>query len=188
MPPEYEIHNSFHKFQVIPDVLSYSPDQYLQILYRTGEVVWGGNEIEPTYLKQAPYVNWNTDSNATYSLMMINPDQPNRARPVYREFLHWLIVNIPGNRLDYGNELAEYIGPVPPMNTGLHRIVFLVFKQPCILNFEENFISENNGMDRLSFSSKKFSAKYELNHPIAANFFQTEFDSYVPELEQQLFG
>lgn len=34
--------------------------------------------------------------------MMTDPDDPTRTAPKTREWLHWLVVNIPGNDIDKG--------------------------------------------------------------------------------------
>lgn len=34
------------------------------------------------------------------------------------EVIHWLVFNIPGNDVGKGTTHAEYIGPLPPKNTG----------------------------------------------------------------------
>lgn len=62
----------------------------------------------------------------------------------FSEWHHWLVVNIPGNDISRGDVLSEYIGAGPPEKTGkhilkniyhifvlgLHRYVYLVYKQP----------------------------------------------------------
>lgn len=40
--------------------------------------------------------------------------------------------------------------------------------------------------NRGNFSIKKFGEKYKLGEPIAGNFYQAEFDDYVPILYKQL--
>ena len=34
--------------------------------------------------------------------VFIDPDATSRANPIYREFLHWLVVNVPENDLTQG--------------------------------------------------------------------------------------
>ena len=51
--------------------------------------------------------------------MSPDPDAPSRSNPAIRECMHWVVVNIPGNHVDQGNEVAEYIGSGPPEGTGL---------------------------------------------------------------------
>lgn len=71
----------------------------------------------------------------------LDPDAPSRKEPAHREFLHWSVVNIPGNDISKGDTLAEYVGSGPPKDTGLHRYVFLIFKQAHAHPFEEEFKS-----------------------------------------------
>lgn len=88
-----------------------------------------GNELTPTQVKDIPEVKWDADPNKYYTLIMTDPDAPSRANPTYREFKHWVIVNIPGGKVAQGENLAEFIGSGPPEGTGLHRYVFLVYDQ-----------------------------------------------------------
>lgn len=90
-----------------------------------------GNELTPTQVKEQPIVKWAADENSFYTLLMVDPDAPSRTKPDYREFRHWAIVNIPGNSIEKGDVVADYIGSGPPKGTGLHRYVFLVYKQPA---------------------------------------------------------
>lgn len=88
-----------------------------------------GNELTPTQVKDKPTVTWNAESGALYTLLMTDPDAPSRENPTAREVRHWLVANIPGNKVDEGQILVDYIGSGPPAGTGLHRYVFLLFKQ-----------------------------------------------------------
>ena len=56
---------------------------------------------------------------------LLDPDAPSRADPKFREWRHWLVVNIPGSDVAKGEEVAAYIGSGPPEGTGLHRYVYL---------------------------------------------------------------
>ena len=71
---------------------------------------------------------------------------------------------------------------------GLHRYVFLLYKQSGKLNFTEPRLTNCSGGGRPSQSVSKFAAKYSLGDPIAGNFFQAEWDDYVPKLHAQLSG
>ncbi|KAJ2942927.1 hypothetical protein O0L34_g15117 [Tuta absoluta] len=104
---------------------------------------------------------------------LLHPDAPSRQNPVRRNWLHWLVVNIPGKSLNKGSVLAEYNGPAPPKDTGAHRYVFLVFKQNDKINFAEHFPAEEKGR-RANFNLSNFTTKYQLSGPIAGNFFQAK--------------
>lgn len=107
-----------------------------QITYPSGVEVNLGNELTPTQVKDLPTVEYTADPNKFYTLVMTDPDAPSRIEPTYREFKHWVVVNIPGNDVVKGENLAEFVGSGPPMGTGLHRYVFLVYEQPQKLTFQ----------------------------------------------------
>lgn len=89
-----------------------------------------GNELTPRQVKDIPVaVEWAADADSFYTLIMTDPDAPSRKEPTHREWNHWLVVNIPGNNVAAGETLSEYVGAGPPPKSGLHRYVFVVFKQ-----------------------------------------------------------
>lgn len=45
-----------------------------------------------------------------------------------------MIVNIPSGRVSDGSTLLEYIGPAPEYSSGLHRLVFSLYKQTGAMN------------------------------------------------------
>ena len=71
---------------------------------------------------------------------------------------------------------------------GLHRYVLLVFKQNGKLKFDEPHLTNRSGDKRGSQKVAKFAAKYSLGNPVAGNYFQAEWDDYVPKLYEQLSG
>lgn len=119
---------------------------------------------------------------------MTDPDAPSRAEPTYREWSHWLITNIPGDDVSKGEVLSAYIGSGPPQGTGLHRYVFLIYKQSSKLIFDELRLPNTSGENRANFKVKAFADKYLLGHPVAGNFYQASWDEYVPILYKQLGG
>lgn len=98
--------------------------------YPSGVSVNLGNELTPTKVKDKPIVSWDAEKNAYYTLFMVDPDAPSRRNPINREFRHWLVVNIPESSVEKGDEMIEFIGSGAPKNTGLHRYIYLIYKQP----------------------------------------------------------
>lgn len=45
-----------------------------------------------------------------------------------------------------------------------------------------------SGDNRGCFAIRKFAGKYNLGDPIAGNFYQAQWDDYVPKLYEQLEG
>lgn len=88
-----------------------------------------GAELTPTAVKDIPNVSWECEKDVLYTLMMVDPDAPSRQDPKFGEVRHWLVVNIPENSISDGKTIVEYIGSGAPKGTGLHRYIFLVYKQ-----------------------------------------------------------
>lgn len=88
-----------------------------------------------------------------------------------------------------GKVLSEYIGSGPPKNTGLHRYVFLLYRQRDIIDFSKvKYLTNQSGEGRGNFSIKKFARDHDLGTLIAGNMFLAEYDDYVPILMEQLKG
>ncbi|XP_050544055.1 phosphatidylethanolamine-binding protein homolog F40A3.3-like isoform X2 [Daktulosphaira vitifoliae] len=172
--------------EVVPDVIPVAPKGKIQVSYPSGVNVDYGNELTPTQVKDEPTVKWDVEDNTLYTLCMTDPDAPSRKEHTYREWHHWLVGNIPGTEISKGETLSEYVGSGPPPNTGLHRYVFLVYKQPSKLTFDEPRLTNKSALNREKFSIHKFAKKYTLGSPIAGNFYQAQFDDYVPLLYKQL--
>lgn len=81
-----------------------------------------------------------------------------------------------------GETYYEYFGPGPPKASGLHRYIFLVFQQPKRQDFSNvPKVPAFSRKYRFKFSTKDFADLYSLGEPIAANFFQAQWDKYVEE-------
>ncbi|XP_044256809.1 protein D2-like isoform X2 [Tribolium madens] len=176
------------KHGVVPDVIDVAPETTAEVTYPSGVKVDMGNELTPTQVKDVPSVKWNADNNALYTLCMTDPDAPSRKDPKFREWHHWLVGNIPGGNVNQGETLSAYVGSGPPEGTGLHRYVFLIYKQNGKINFDEERLPNTSGDNRGCFSIRKFAEKYKLGQPVAGNFYQAQWDDYVPILYKQLGG
>ncbi|KAL7014700.1 hypothetical protein ACKWTF_016076 [Chironomus riparius] len=176
----------FKKHEVVPDVIPTAPTNVAKVDYVSGVSANLGNVLTPTQVKDAPTVDWDAEADAFYTLCMTDPDAPSRQNPEYREWHHWLIGNIPGKNISKGEVLSDYVGSGPPEKTGLHRYIFLVFKQSGKLTFDEPRLTNRSADNRGCFKIQKFADKYNLGVPVAGNFYQAEWDTYVPELYKQL--
>lgn len=175
------------KHSVVPDVIDEVPKEVVQVVFSSSRAkAQMGNILTPTQVKDQPTVKWTATDDSLYTLCMTDPDAPSRKQPKFREWHHWLVGNIPGCDVSKGHVLSEYIGAGPPKNTGLHRYVILVYKQNGQIQFNETYLTNRSGKNRGRFSIRNFAAKYNLGSAIAGNFFQAEFDNYVPKLYKQL--
>ncbi|XP_050353598.1 protein D3-like [Nymphalis io] len=177
---------AFETHKIVTDVIHKAPSYLVKVKYPSGVEVNLGNELTPTQVKDVPLVTWAADPDSYYVLAMTDPDAPSRKEPTFREWHHWLVGNILGNSVTTGETLSQYVGSGPPKGTGLHRYVFLVYKQPGKLTFDEPRLTNRSADNRGGFSIAKFAAKYNLSEPLIGNFYQAQYDDYVPILFKQL--
>ncbi|XP_037953958.1 protein D3-like [Teleopsis dalmanni] len=170
---------------IVPDVIDEAPKEIAEITYADDVKVELGGELTPTQVKDQPEVNWNAESDALYTLLMIDPDAPSRKNPIFREINHWFVVNIPGNKVADGQVVVEYRGSGPPKDTGLHRYIFLVFKQSEKI-VTELFIPKTTREGRLNIKTRDYIDEFNLGNPIAGNYYQAQYDDYVPILHRQI--
>uniref|UniRef100_A0A8C8SRI0 Phosphatidylethanolamine binding protein 1 n=1 Tax=Pelusios castaneus TaxID=367368 RepID=A0A8C8SRI0_9SAUR len=134
-------------------------------------------------------VEWDgCDPQKLYTLVLTDPDAPSRKDPKFREWHHFLVVNMKGNDISSGCVLSDYVGSGPPKGTGLHRYVWLVYEQTQPLTCNEPILTNRSGDKRGKFQVASFRRKYNLGPPLAGTCYQAEWDSYVPKLYEQLSG
>ncbi|KAK6038496.1 phosphatidylethanolamine-binding protein [Cooperia oncophora] len=111
----------------------------------------------------------------------LDADAPSRKDPHLSEFLHWLVINIPGQSINRGSEEFPYRPPRPPVGTGPHRYYLLVFKQ-------EKRISARNVESRARFDALAFARQNGMGEPIAGIFFKVlEFDLLIASVHSPGF-
>jgi len=168
-----------------------------------------GIKVTPTQVRDAPKVYWepaaagaaDNDPLAAapdeqlkyYALALVDADAPSPAEPSSRSWVHWLVVNIPGNELVSGTTLRPYVGAFPPANTGAHRYFFLLMEQR---SGEQRFArgaAAPGGVDGLSVQDMETRAGWSCDTFVAEHglrvvgwhHFVAEFDPYCLELLQE---
>lgn len=174
------------KFKIVPDVIDTVPNRTVKIVYGDHVMVTPGCTLTPRQVKIEPLFVWECDPKKFHTIAMVDPDVPCRQNPIFREWQHMIVGNIRGCNMGTGKKIVDYIGAGPPKDTGLHRYVFLIYKQKAEIKFEEAYLSRYAGKARGKFSIRSFAKKYELGQPIACNFYQAEYDDSVPYLHKQI--
>ncbi|KAF8411246.1 hypothetical protein HHK36_003793 [Tetracentron sinense] len=156
--------------KVIGDVLDmFSPTVEFTVHYGPKQIA-NGCEIKPSATSDKPRVQISGDrlSNNLYTLVMTDPDAPSPSEPTLREWLQWIVVDIPeGFDATKGKEVVPYIGPQPPI--GIHRYVFALFQQ------KGPMIELSQPPDaRSNFSTRQFAAQNGLGLPVAATYFNAQ--------------
>eukprot|EP00322_Chrysochromulina_rotalis_P002951 CAMPEP_0115842044 /NCGR_PEP_ID=MMETSP0287-20121206/7598_1 /TAXON_ID=412157 /ORGANISM="Chrysochromulina rotalis, Strain UIO044" /LENGTH=288 /DNA_ID=CAMNT_0003295703 /DNA_START=3 /DNA_END=869 /DNA_ORIENTATION=- len=188
-PRDYNWPYSHYQYsEVIPDVLgSFVAMTTLNLTYTEDAVVEYGKPLAPSVVTRAPAVAFDLEpdrsSTTLHTLLMVDPDMPFRDSPSQGEWVHWLIVNIPGNDTSQGNTLVEYAPPVPrpcPANDRLclkeHRITFILWEQPhgpLSLQPEDVRIAAVTTTGRARYKARDFAVRHRLGLQIAMNFFET---------------
>ncbi|ONK57422.1 uncharacterized protein A4U43_C09F360 [Asparagus officinalis] len=116
--------------RVIGEVLdSFEPSMKMMVTYNSNKLVCNGHEFFPSAVVAKPRVEvQGGDMRSFFTLVMTDPDVPGPSDPYLREHLHWIVTDIPGTTdASFGREVVAYESPRP--NIGIHRFVFVLFKQ-----------------------------------------------------------
>ena len=146
------------------------------------------------------------DENKLYTVILTDPDAKDRKEHKFREWCHWVVINVPiiknndenikGKYIfdtSSGQDVVEYVGSGPPNGTGFHRYVYLVYEQNKKINIkkcgQEKLIAKGGGgKGRAKWKATKFAQNNNLNTLIAGNFYKAKYDDYVPKLYAMLKG
>ncbi|XP_074310649.1 protein VERNALIZATION 3-like isoform X2 [Silene latifolia] len=153
--------------RVIGDVLDpFTRSVNLTVNYASKDVS-NGCEFKPSQVVSQPRVEISGgDLRNFYTMVMIDPDAPSPCNPSFREYLHWLVIDIPGNTgAAFGQEVVCYESPRP--SAGIHRFIFVLFKQLAkqtvyAPGWRQNFITRD------------FAELYDLGLPVAAVYFNCQ--------------
>ncbi|XP_062217267.1 protein FLOWERING LOCUS T-like isoform X2 [Phragmites australis] len=151
--------------RVVGDVVDqFSPTVALRVSYN-GRRIMNGGDLRPSAVSARPLVEvGGSDLRQSYTLVMVDPDAPNPSNPTLREYLHWLVTDIPGTTdTNYGREVICYESPRPP--AGIHRVVFVLFQQMARGTVDLPPLLRHN------FCTRNFAEHHGLGAPVAAAFF-----------------
>lgn len=166
---------------IIPEIIDTKPSALAKVVYPGGVTVELGKELTPTQVKDQPEVSFDAEDGSLYTLFLIDPDVPVE----YRDICHWLVINIPGSDVAKGQTVIEYVGSGPSKESGLHRYVFLVFKQTDKIT-TDLFVSKTSQEKRGKAKTRDYIAKFKLGAPVAGNLFKAQYDDYVPTVRAQV--
>ncbi|KAK9159470.1 hypothetical protein Syun_005811 [Stephania yunnanensis] len=156
--------------RVIGDVVeAFNRTIPIRVTYGNREVN-NGCELKPSAVVTYPRVEIGGDDLRTfYTLVMVDPDAPSPSDPSLREYLHWLVTDIPATTgATFGQEAVCYENPRPTV--GIHRFVFVLFRQ---LGRQTVFAP---GW-RQNFNTREFAELYNLGSPVAAVYFNCQRES-----------
>ncbi|KAB1203448.1 hypothetical protein CJ030_MR8G026778 [Morella rubra] len=156
--------------RVIGDVLDpFTRSIAMRAIYNSREVN-NGCELKPSQVVNQPRVDiGGEDLRTFYTLLMVDPDAPSPSDPSLREYLHWLVTDIPATTgTSFGQEVVCYESPRPVV--GIHRFVFVLFRQMGRQTVYAPGWRQN-------FNTKDFAELYNLGLPVAAHYFNCQRES-----------
>ncbi|XP_023936620.2 39S ribosomal protein L38, mitochondrial [Bicyclus anynana] len=142
--------------------------------------VYYGNVIKPAEALESPIVSYESDGNTLWTLALTNLD--GHLKENDKEYVHWLIANIPGNSIEKGDVIVDYLRPFPLKGTGCHRYTFVLYKQDSRVSYDLPKVTLSSPLDDRTFSTRDWYKKYQDNiTPIGLAFYQTDWDASVTE-------
>ncbi|XP_059454583.1 protein MOTHER of FT and TFL1 [Corylus avellana] len=153
--------------RVIGDVVDMFVPTVNMSAYFGPKHVTNGCDIKPSMAVNPPKMTLSGHSDELYSLVMIDPDAPSPSEPTMREWVHWIVVDIPGGtNPTRGKEILPYVGPRPPI--GIHRYILVLFRQKAPLGLVDQPGS------RANFSTRLFAGQLDLGLPVATVYFNSQ--------------
>ncbi|XP_047943305.1 protein HEADING DATE 3A-like isoform X2 [Salvia hispanica] len=130
---------------VVGDVLEpFTPTADLRA-YTEGKIIISGCRLRP-------------------SQIMVDADAPSPSNPHLKEYLHWLVTDIPGNTdASFGREIVSYESPQPAV--GIHRLVMVLFRQ------QGGRQAVGAPVRRQNFNTREFCELHNFVTPVAALYY-----------------
>ncbi|AET41458.1 mitochondrial 54S ribosomal protein mL38 Ecym_8172 [Eremothecium cymbalariae DBVPG len=183
---------------VIPDTLStLKPvaEVNIRFPFSTGVNKWiepgeilssNVTSTEPT-IKIQEYDHHINPSEQLYTILVVNPDEPDLAADSFTTVLNFGLKNIKlsyndnivdPRRYSKDNVIAPYIPPVPEKNAGKQRFAVWVFRQ------SKPILPDQESLPRSNFDIRSFAAENDLT-PIGAHIWRSEWDSNVANVREK---
>ncbi|XP_010523529.1 PREDICTED: protein BROTHER of FT and TFL 1 [Tarenaya hassleriana] len=156
--------------RVVGDVIErFNPSVTMRVTYNLDKQVANGHELMPSSFIYKPRVEiGGDDMRSFYTLIMVDPDAPSPSDPYLREYLHWMVTDIPGTTdASFGKEIVSYETPKPVV--GIHRYVFVLFRQ-----MRGRQTVKLPPPSRQCFNTRGFCAYFGLGLPVAAVYFNAQ--------------
>ncbi|XP_012266236.2 39S ribosomal protein L38, mitochondrial [Athalia rosae] len=170
-----DLYGDAYFYPVVPIDISYSINE--------DEIAkaFRGNILKPIETSKPPEVTYESNPDSLWTLLLTCPD--GNLVEEDSEYCHWFIGNIPGNSIEKGEVIIDYLKPFPLYGTGYHRYVFVLYKQEKKLDFS-SFRKEQPCIDlrERNWSTYHFYRDHQDQlTPAGLAFFQSDWDTSVTE-------
>nr|XP_018897293.1 PREDICTED: putative odorant-binding protein A5 isoform X1 [Bemisia tabaci] len=177
----FSIDYALKQCKIVPMIIDKSPKHLLEVLYEDETIVDLGVYLRPEDMLFEPkMITWPDGGEYYYTLIIADADFPARVDYSDSQCLLFMVVNAHNGTWREEDVIVPYIGPEPDLDSGLHRVLHVLYRQPKKLQFDEPRLDENrNNSRRQNFVVRKFTKKYNLGQPHAINFFFVENWDFV---------
>jgi len=173
------------KESLVPNKLAKAPPQTAKIYWAHSSTrVSPGQAIDSMKMTDRPGMRWTYDPSALYTVLCLDEGIPD-LQPANLAYVHWMVSNVPGDRVYAGDENYEYVPPfgfqldsnkqLVDDNSPLHAILFLVYKQSGRVEVTEGQNGCNPELGTRVGNKDALAAKYNLGQPIAGNVIFTKY-------------
>ncbi|KAG8684078.1 hypothetical protein FRC11_012650 [Ceratobasidium sp. 423] len=181
-PTLAEVKEKFYSEGIVPDVLSsFDPTSFIYLTYignlsdgSSSKVVLPGTSFARNDTLVRPEISVQGVNGGPYVVAIVDPDAPSRTSPTFSQIRHLLAANftVSNTRSEYVPQsyvLKNSTAATPPVGSGPHRYVALLYSQPR--NFDVSFL---NVSDIRLFNISSFAARTGLGEPLAGTFLTVE--------------
>ena len=125
-------------WSAVDKVFSPAPPSKLDIKWPTSRYIKPGDTVPVTVMTERPTsLRWNSEYGSLYTLMLLDAGISRLLPGMYS---HWMVTNIPGNNIQQGVEVMQYVTPfsleftqdgqfITDMTNSSHPLILVVFKQ-----------------------------------------------------------
>ncbi|XP_059639544.1 protein MOTHER of FT and TFL1-like [Cornus florida] len=153
--------------RVIGDVVDMFTPLVAMSVHFGSKHVNNGCNIKPSMAVNPPRITISGRIDQLFTLVMTDPDAPSPSEPSMREWVHWIVTDIPGcTSPTQGKEILPYMAPCPPV--GIHRFVLVLFRQKSRIGLIEQPAS------RANFNTRAFAHQLDLGLPVATVYFNAQ--------------
>lgn len=116
--------------------------------------------------QEKPRITFDRYPNDNFTVLIVDPDAPSKKNPIYKYFLHLLIIN-------NSDKIVEFLPPDPPKGSGKHRYFFYLLDQQKKVNRSDLNLSKSN-TDRKNFNLADFIQNNNLRI-MESIYYETEY-------------
>jgi hypothetical protein len=164
--------NSLKSASLLPSNLipaDFNPTYNLTITFPSkspsnGSLVRVSDVAEKPTVALSPLSPNNTANTPRLTLLLLDPDAPTPADPKFAFWRHWVITSIPGGaqEVSEGKEVTRYLAPGPKDESGPHRYLFLLFREPEGFEIGRGDVGGEEFVERRSFAVEEWVGRFGL--------------------------